>query len=195
MSAAPIPWPIGEKNGQRALIVFKGLARALRFERAESIAEWWRIDIEAVRRWQSGERIPLVAVRPSEQSEPPGDDPDDSRKAWQLDDELADQAPLPAAPAHAATLPEPWSPAGDALIDVGPNRKRRWEAWEDDLVRTCSVQEVVLKTQRKVTAVWARRYRLGVSALRRAARTAVRTPVATSPARSHRSKWGRASRV
>jgi hypothetical protein len=177
MSAGPIAWPIGEKDGQRSLIIFKGLARALQKESAERIAAWWGIDQAIVRRWQAGERVPLVAERWTHSGDvPAADDPEDRRKAWQVDDDAPDSAALPPPPATsppatsppATAWPKSWHPPvvdGDAHA-AEFSRKRRWEPWEDDLVRTCTVEEVVRQTKRKPAAVWARRYRLGVSAPR-----------------------------
>lgn len=171
MSTGPIAWPIGEKDGQRSLIIYKGLARALHAETAEQVASWWGIDLEAVRRWQAGERVPLNGPRAAlAERPPPEDDWENRRKAWQLDDEAKTQArssspngdpPAVAWPAPAlAPLAD-----GDAHADLF-SRKRRWEPWEDNLVRTCTVEEVVRQTNRKPAAVWARRLRLGVSAPR-----------------------------
>jgi len=38
ITKSPIPWPIAENDGHRALVVYRGLARALRVETGEAIA-------------------------------------------------------------------------------------------------------------------------------------------------------------
>jgi hypothetical protein len=52
-SPGPIQWPIGEQNGQRQLIVFKALARAVRQESPHAVAAAWGIDIATVETWRS----------------------------------------------------------------------------------------------------------------------------------------------
>src|SRR2546428_10310476 len=50
-SDAPIPWPIGERDGQRQPIVFKSLARAVRQESPAAVAAAWSIDVATVEAW------------------------------------------------------------------------------------------------------------------------------------------------
>lgn len=190
MSDAPISWPIGERDGKVSLVVFKGLSRALRLETAEDVAAWWGIDLPAVKLWQAGTRGPLRAPQAAQRPMPAVDNPEDRRKAWQIDDEpgavaaangtVADGAAALDGTVNSAASsapssdpwPKKWFPPVVEVVDLqtsgayrGP--KRRWEAWEDDLVRTCEVKEVVRRTQRKTAAVWARRYRLGVTSPRK----------------------------
>jgi hypothetical protein len=197
MSAGPIAWPIGEKNGQDALVIYKGLSRALNLETAEDVAAWWGIDEQAVQRWQSGQREPLSA-KPADVNSPGSqEEPQELRRAWQFadDDDQRQTAK--------ATAAEPWRkkwfpPVVDGHSHASFTRKRRWEPWEDDLVRTCPVLEVVRRTQRKKAAVWARRYRLGVTSARDGLPPQPATPVvvAAPPAESPgRVKRLRASRV
>jgi hypothetical protein len=42
MTDAPIPWPIGKRGGgRRSVIVYKGLAKAVRRESNQAVAYWW----------------------------------------------------------------------------------------------------------------------------------------------------------
>jgi hypothetical protein len=52
MSDAKIPWPIGQRDGKQALIVYKGLARALKSESAEAVSAWWGVRVSVVKSWQ-----------------------------------------------------------------------------------------------------------------------------------------------
>jgi hypothetical protein len=49
LSTAPIPWPIAERDAQRALVVSSGLARALRSESAAAVAKAWGVPVETVK--------------------------------------------------------------------------------------------------------------------------------------------------
>jgi hypothetical protein len=52
MSNGPLPWPLGERDGEQHLIVFKGLSRAIRQERPEAVAEHWGIPVATVVDWK-----------------------------------------------------------------------------------------------------------------------------------------------
>jgi hypothetical protein len=64
LSTAAIPWPIGEKDGERALVVYRGLARALTCKPAEGIAAAWGVPLDAVKQWQA-------TLRPKPERKPP----------------------------------------------------------------------------------------------------------------------------
>jgi len=53
LSDGPLPWPIGELNGVRELIVYRGLAKALIVESPDAIAEMWGVPVTTARRWQT----------------------------------------------------------------------------------------------------------------------------------------------
>src|SRR5262245_3102536 len=52
-SEAPVPWPIGEKDGNRQLIVFKGLSRAIRQEDPLHVANAWGIEHDTAQAWRN----------------------------------------------------------------------------------------------------------------------------------------------
>src|SRR2546422_1029526 len=52
LSTGPIPWPLGEANGEQELIVYRGLARALRSESTTAVADAWGLPLATVNRWQ-----------------------------------------------------------------------------------------------------------------------------------------------
>ncbi|HEY7310196.1 MAG TPA: hypothetical protein VH643_12610 [Gemmataceae bacterium] len=53
MTDAPIPWPVGKHGpGRHSLIVYKGLAKAIRRESNQAVAHWWGVDPQTVRKWR-----------------------------------------------------------------------------------------------------------------------------------------------
>ena len=48
MTDAPIPWPIGRLRQGRALVVYKGLAKAVRRESNQAVIQWWGVDVLTV---------------------------------------------------------------------------------------------------------------------------------------------------
>jgi len=66
LSDAPIPWPIGEKDGEQSLVVYRGLARALKCETATAIAAAWGVPIATVEHWRANaaERPPYYDGTP-----------------------------------------------------------------------------------------------------------------------------------
>lgn len=77
LSDAPIPWPLGRPGHFReSLVVYKGLARAVRRESASAICERWGVTAQTVSRWrkelgvgpmtQGTSRLKSQALRESE---------------------------------------------------------------------------------------------------------------------------------
>src|SRR5262245_40437741 len=55
LSEAPIPWPIGQrlpKGRARALVLYAGLAEAVRRESAEAVAHHWGVKVNTVWQWR-----------------------------------------------------------------------------------------------------------------------------------------------
>jgi hypothetical protein len=55
ISAAPIGWPVGRKqpNGRaRGLVIYEGLAEAIRRETNEAVARWWGVTPQTVTAWR-----------------------------------------------------------------------------------------------------------------------------------------------
>jgi hypothetical protein len=51
LSQGPIRWPIGERDGQESLVVFKSLARAVRQESPQAVAAAWGVSIDLATEW------------------------------------------------------------------------------------------------------------------------------------------------
>jgi hypothetical protein len=53
MTEAPIPWPVGKGGrGRHSLVVYKGLAKAVRLESNQAVAYWWGVDVQTVSKWR-----------------------------------------------------------------------------------------------------------------------------------------------
>src|SRR5262245_47938132 len=52
LSAGPIPWPVGKRGRAKALIVYSGLARAVRRESELAVARWWGVTPQTVWKWR-----------------------------------------------------------------------------------------------------------------------------------------------
>jgi hypothetical protein len=53
LSRGPIRWPIGERDGKGELVVFKGLARAVRQESPPAVAAAWGVSLATAERWKT----------------------------------------------------------------------------------------------------------------------------------------------
>lgn len=47
-----IPWPIGKTKRAKTLVMFRGLAKALRAESATAICHWWGVTEQTVTKWR-----------------------------------------------------------------------------------------------------------------------------------------------
>jgi hypothetical protein len=52
LSDAPIPWPVGKRRRAKSLVVYKGLAEAVRRESNLAVAHWWGISPQTVSLWR-----------------------------------------------------------------------------------------------------------------------------------------------
>jgi hypothetical protein len=57
-SAGRIPWPVGYGPGGRSLVLFKGLAKAVRREAAIAVMHWWGVGPAAVNKWRRALGVP-----------------------------------------------------------------------------------------------------------------------------------------
>src|SRR5262245_34697134 len=57
VSSGPIPWPVGQrlpKGRGRALVLYAGLAEAVRRESAEAVGYYWGVTAQTVTAWRGG---------------------------------------------------------------------------------------------------------------------------------------------
>jgi hypothetical protein len=52
MSDGPIPWPIGQTQRAKSLVLYRGLARAVRRESAAAVAYWFGVTGQTVTKWR-----------------------------------------------------------------------------------------------------------------------------------------------
>jgi hypothetical protein len=172
----PIPWPVGKKGRHKALVLYAGLADAVRRESAAAVMRWWRVGSDKVWKWRQA-----LGVGPTTEGT--------SRLRAQAEHlpallARARSSPLRAAGIAAAKRGVPRSPesaraTGRGHLGMrhtpearrkmslarkgGSGRGRSWTAEEDELVRTLTPQEAAKRTGRTVKAVWSRRAKLGVN--------------------------------
>jgi hypothetical protein len=70
LSDAPIPWPIGEANNERQLVVYKALARAVRLETPAVVAACFGIPLEIAELWQRACQRPRRRKKQTRASRP-----------------------------------------------------------------------------------------------------------------------------
>jgi hypothetical protein len=152
LTDAPIPWPFGRRGrGRDLLVVYKGLAKAIRRESEQAICRWWGVCPTTVWKWRKALGVGIVTEGTSR--------------------------------LHSEYTKEPWAVEAIRQIWLGSHhseetrhrmseahRKRGtlvpgtipWTAEEDNLVKTLPVEEAAKKTGRSLSAVYARRWRLGM---------------------------------
>jgi hypothetical protein len=186
----PIPWPIGKFGRGRSLVVYKGLARAIRRESNQAVCFWWGITPQTVSKWRKLLSVPRATAGTSRlhseyaTSEPAmaagrrkgqakARDPERRRKIA----ESRRGKPRPphvveaVRRAHLGT-----HHSEEACRKMSEAHKRRgtlvpgtkvWTPEEDELLRTLPIAKVVKKTGRSMMAVRTRRSRLGLPDARR----------------------------
>src|SRR5437764_11770899 len=68
LSDGPMPWPVGEREGREELVVFKGLARAVRQESPSAVSAAWGVRIETAEECQAACRRPRRRRKPTPSS-------------------------------------------------------------------------------------------------------------------------------
>jgi len=58
LSDGPIPWPIGFGPGGRSLVLYRGLARAVKRETEAAIMHWFGVGPSTVRKWRRALNVP-----------------------------------------------------------------------------------------------------------------------------------------
>lgn len=199
LSDAPIPWPTGRKPGRGGppiLIVFKGLARAVRKESNQAVAHHWGVTGQTVTAWRKalnvpatnsgssklisahyqsgvGEKLNVGASRAN--SDPKRDAPRRAKIAA-----AKTGKPRPRHVVDAMAEAERGRPhRASTKAQMSETHKKRgtrppwlndaWTAQEDALLVAgkLSPAEVAERTGRTLTAVYLRRKKLGLGDLRR----------------------------
>jgi hypothetical protein len=186
-SDAPIPWPVGQRRGRgaRTLVVYAGLADAVRRESNQSVAHWWGVTPQTVTKWRKA----LDVTRANEGTHRLHHDhalepgvAAGRAKAKERANDPARRAkiaaakrgkPRPAGMMEALAAADRGKRLGDETRRKMSEAHRRrgtrppaagepWTPEEDELARTLPAAEVTLRTGRTLTAVYNRRIDLGV---------------------------------
>jgi hypothetical protein len=190
MTDAPIPWPIGKGGrGRHSLVVYKGLARAVRRESEQAICHWWGVRTTTVWKWRKALGIgPITegtsrlyreytkeprAVEARAKAHAKARDPERCRKIAEA------KRGKPRPPHVIEAIRRAWLGAHhteEARRKMSESHRKRgtlvpgtipWTAEEDQLLKTLPPEEVARRTGRTLTAIYTRRRRLGMPGGRR----------------------------
>jgi hypothetical protein len=176
----PIPWPLGKTARRPAIIVYAGLARAIRRESALAVAHWWGVGLDRVWKWRKALGVGATTEGTSRLRSAYCDEPwfeDAQRKAHATAGDPARREKIAAArrgkprpphvmePAHAAWRgahhsEETRRKMSEAHRRSGtrpPNAGRPWTPEEDRAARALPPAEAARRTGRSLGAVYSRR--------------------------------------
>ena len=185
LSDAKIPWPIGKLRQGRSLIVYGGLADAIRRESNQAVCHWWGITPQTVTKWRkvlkveplnAGSRELFVRYGREERSL---DALPNARAAASLPEarrKLAEARrgkPRPNSVIEALRRANLGRKATDeqrrkrseaqrARAASSQRPRRNWTEHDDQLCRTLAPGEVVTVTGRSLSAVYSRRHLLAL---------------------------------
>jgi hypothetical protein len=186
LSEAPIPWPTGRPpkgRGHGGMVLFAGLADAVRRESVSAVAYWWAVTAQTVTVWRRAlgvdEHNEGTTALTSDVHSPILDRARDlampTLSSPERREKIAAGKRGKARPPHVieamrkGRTGKPQSE--DARRRMSATHRRRgtlvpgtrvWTAEEDDLVRTLPPSQVVERTGRTLVAVWSRRRVLGL---------------------------------
>jgi hypothetical protein len=190
-SDAPIPWPIGQRRGRgaRALVVYGGLAEAIRRESNQAVAHWFGVTPQTVTKWRKALDVSRAnagthrlhhdhALEPGvtagrEKAHARSREPEADAGRRERIAAAKRGKPRPAgmmATLAAANRGRPLSDATRRKMSEAHRRRgtrppaagRAWSADEDELLRALPAQDVARRTGRTLTAVYNRRVDLGL---------------------------------
>ena len=178
-----IPWPLGRRKGRRgrsSLVVYRGLAKAVRRESNIAIRHWWGVGQSSMWKWRRSLGVPSsnegTHALLSDYSREPGVKEglrravakarDPERRAKIAASRRGKKRPASVLEAlrKANTGRRPSEETRRKMSEAHRRRGTRppwlnpaWTAEEDSLLRTLTPKEVAERTGRTVTAVRARR--------------------------------------
>lgn len=185
LTDARIPWPIGQKGRGKSLVLFKGLAKAVRKESHQAVRHWWGVGADRVWKWRKALGVPRTNPGTHKLRVRYGEEPFfkcAQRKAWSKARDPARRANIAAArlgkprpqegiaamaaakrgTRHTQESRRKMSLAHKELWKRAPLAQRRWSARDDGWLRTLPAAEVAKRTGRTMKAVWSRRRILGL---------------------------------
>jgi hypothetical protein len=183
LSDAPIPSPIGRRGCERpSLVVYKGLARAIRRESEQAVCRWWGLCPTTVWKCRKDLGVGIAtegtsrlhrevvertseAMRPRGQEGPRPPAPGEDRRST---------SGKPKSPHVLEAMHGAWRdsrPTKESLRRMSETHRRRgtlvpgtipWTQEEDELLKTLSAEVAAKRTGRSLSAVYARCRRLGL---------------------------------
>jgi hypothetical protein len=181
LSDAPIPWPVGLRGRAKSLVIYQGLAEAVRRESSAAVCHHWGVTGKTVSTWRRAlgvgpltegtSRLKSEALRESEalaaavaRGRPAADEAERRRKIGAA---LRGRTP----PKHVLdalrasnvgrTMSEETRRRMSAAKKGKPRPRRPWADWELALLGTLADAEVAKRTGRSEASVEGRRRKLG----------------------------------
>jgi hypothetical protein len=185
MTDAPIPWPTGRRGsgGKRSLIIFKGLAKAVRRESEQAICHWFGVCATTVWKWRKALSVQQANEGTRRLLEANYAEHGDAMRALGV---LKARDPKRCRKISEAMRGKPKPPhvlkamhearrglphTKEARQRMSETHRQRgtlvpgtipWTAEQDELVRTLPAEDAARRTGRSLVAVYKRRFRLGV---------------------------------
>ncbi len=180
LSDSRLPWPIGRRGANYALIIYCDLAKAIKLESSQAICHWFGVTTQTVRKWRRALGVGRMTPGQSARSRELFNQPWGVRarkKAWAKARDPVRRAKIAAArtgkprPPHVIeTLRRyhtgrPLSEAVRAKMSESHRRRgtrppkagKAWSAAEDKLLGQLPPAVVVTQTGRTLSAVYCRR--------------------------------------
>jgi len=185
-----IPWPVGRTKRAKSLVVYRGLADAIRRESNQAVAHWWGVTAQTVTKWRKILGVDVTNTGTSRlRADHAREEPIAAgrRKAWakardpERRRKIAEarrgkkRPPHVAAMLRTANVGRTASAESRAKMSVAQKRRgvvppkagRLWTPDEDELVRSLPAVEAAGRTGRTLTAIYMRRRELRVADGRR----------------------------
>ncbi len=185
LTDAPIPWPIGKGGrGRHSLVVYKGLARAVRRASEQAICCWWGVRTTTVWKWRKALGVGIATEGTSRLHREYTKEPGVVRGLAKAQAKARDPERRPKITEERRGKPPPrhvieamrqarlgMRHTEESRRKMSQSHRRRgtlvpgirvWTAEEDEWVRVLPAEEVARRTRRSLKAVYARRRRLGV---------------------------------
>jgi hypothetical protein len=171
-SDGKIPWPVGtprHRGGRPGLVLYGALAAAVRRESNQAVAHWFGVASSVVTRWRKALAVAELNAGSSRLWASVFRDPDrrgkiaEARRGKKRPRHVVEamrrgRTGKPHPPEVRARLSAFLRERAKGFVPNG----RRWEPWEDDLVRTRPAPDVARRTKRSLDSVYSRRGKLGV---------------------------------
>jgi hypothetical protein len=195
LSDGRIPWPLGYrldwKCGTPALVLYKGLAKAVQRESNQAVAHWWGVSGQTVTKWRKAlgvqpttkgtsrlrashaKELGQIVIAQEKSRDPARDAPRREKIA-----KAKVGKPRPRHVHQALRMANLGRrPTKDARAKMSAAQRRRgarppwigpaWTPEEDELVRTLPAREAAKRTGRTLSAVYSRRSELRLPDARR----------------------------